>query len=819
MHQDGLTTKVRGGKPCSADRVNAESVNDAHHIEQFEANVMWRIREMGDVIYTESDGKEMISYENLANWDEWQFPLCSQTGDQNFLVTSDKKIQNITSNEKAPTVTVLTAQIGTTPITPGLIIVADPKLKEGDVDTFVDGCNPENSAFRVMATNNGWVNPAAKREFLRVLIESDQNSFGKKRILFFYDGHFTNHDYELLKLCWAHDLVPMVLPPHLTHLMNPMDMRKGVISELKKRITSVVSKEMRLKVTESRGGQNIERISKKELAGLATRAFKEYVNDPKTKSDLACALRSCGFFEQGRDTALRNCANGKETVPLMLIYLVTQSSLAKHLFEDSTTGSKQSTNKKEKINFSSIEPICVRMVGEVMGKNSWNSSKPEVPHRSVGGSDYTNSSTADAENARRRANNLLFKEKERERIDAKKSRTIPLRKVAKAEKDLEKSRKNLAKLERKETVLQALHASIADAEIPKGYFSTNGVQLPGQPNATADEQTRHAFAAERLVPSAFLKEIGDGEGNVNRNEQQYREKIEKATVKFAREKNKSLKTNAQLDLLAELLIVSLPKDKKEAENLLFGENPPKRWSNESLNQWKTNVLKPAREEVKEKEADLEKAQQVLSNAPAAVQHDLTAQPMLQGEEFTKYDSQDFMRTAAVRAEAYNDRENRLKAFGERLDFGAHDQRLHPEDRAKMFADTLFNEAGRAGVLSNNANENNIARNREDNRRRFEQEPEDAFDASPPGHPHRSLAFDTQFQDEKYQRNLETDLYRLDYNSSEDDDDYSSEDDDDYFSEDDDGLINENTGMSDMLLENEWDFEDDRHKGNDNDDDW
>ena len=47
----------------------------------------------------------------------------------------------------------------------------------------------------------------------------------------------------------------------------------------------------------------------------------------------------------------------------------------------------------------------------------------------------------------------------------------------------------------------------------------------------------------------------------------------------------------------------------------------------------------------------------------------------------------------------------------------------------MFADTLFNQAGRAGVLSNNANENNIARDREDNRRRFEQEPEDAFDAS------------------------------------------------------------------------------------------
>merc|ERR1712159_539671 len=101
----------------------------------------------------------------------------------------------------------------------------------------------------------------------------------------------------------------------------------------------------------------------------------------------------------------------------------------------------------------------------------------------------------------------------------------------------------------------------------------------------------------------------------------------------------------------------------------------------------------------------------------------------------------------------------------------------------MFADALFNQAGRAGVLSNNANENNIARNREDNRRRFE--PAHAFDASP-GHQYSSVVFDTQWADERYERRLETDLYRLNYNSSEDDDDYSSGDDDDYSSGDDDG---------------------------------
>ena len=88
-----------------------------------------------------------------------------------------------------------------------------------------------------------------------------------------------------------------------------------------------------------------------------------------------------------------------------------------------------------------------------------------------------------------------------------------------------------------------------------------------------------------------MEEISDGEGNVSRSDRHFKEEFEKITVKFAREKSKALKTKAHLDHFAELLNVTPPKDKKEAENLLFGDNPPKRWSNESLNQWQTNVLK------------------------------------------------------------------------------------------------------------------------------------------------------------------------------------------------------------------------------------
>ncbi|CAL6334083.1 unnamed protein product [Bathycoccus prasinos] len=235
--------------------------------------------------------------------------------------------------------------------------------------------------------------------------------------------------------------------------MNPMDMRKGVISVFKKKLTSTISSCMHVRKTHS-GGQNIERRSKKELVELATTAFKEYVNDPKTKGDLACALRSCGFFEQDRDTVLLNCVNGKEMLPMQSIYSVTPLSLAKHLFENSTTGIKNSTNKMKQNTYSDIQPVYAKMACEVMGKNLRFEKPAEMLQRSVGGSNYTNSSTADAENANIGANKALFKEKERERIDSNKSRAIPERNIAKARKALEKVKKRLAKLEEKETVLE-----------------------------------------------------------------------------------------------------------------------------------------------------------------------------------------------------------------------------------------------------------------------------------------------------------------------------------------------------------------------------
>ena len=283
------------------------------------------------------------------------------------------------------------------------------------------------------------------------------------------------------------------------------------------------------------------------------------------------------------------------------------------------------------------------------------------------------------------------------------------------------------------------------------------------------------------------------------------EQIEKATVTFAREKN-NIKAKAHLELFAELLNIALPKDKKEAENLLFGENAPKRWSNESLNQWKANVLKLAREEVEEKEADLEEANRALTNAPAAVEHGMTFIPLLRGEEYEEYDSRDFMRTTAVRVEAYNQREARMAEFGERLNFGIHDQSRAPEDRAKMFADAILNQSRSAHLLPNNENENNIARNRGEGRR----EPARALDASPFHlHPYSFLTSSKKLLDERYQRAMESELLRMNYDSNDDDDDFDFQP----------RMITENTDVPNTLTEEMEEFPDDLNAPGDYDEDW
>ncbi|CAL6334107.1 unnamed protein product [Bathycoccus prasinos] len=149
---------------------------------------MWRFSELGDVIYSKSNDKNILSYENLVNWDEWQSSLCYQTGDQNFLITSNKKIQNITSSEKEPTRYCTHRPCRNNANYTGFNYCGRSKIKRRRSGYFCGGMKSGKFRVPIMATNNGWANPAAKNAFFRVLIESDQNNIAKEKIIFIYDG-------------------------------------------------------------------------------------------------------------------------------------------------------------------------------------------------------------------------------------------------------------------------------------------------------------------------------------------------------------------------------------------------------------------------------------------------------------------------------------------------------------------------------------------------------------------------------------------------------------------------------------------------------
>lgn len=47
-------------------------------------------------------------------------------------------------------------------------------------------------------------------------------SVGRKRLLIL-DGHGSHHTIEFIEFCQKHDIIPFSMPPHLTHLLQPLD--------------------------------------------------------------------------------------------------------------------------------------------------------------------------------------------------------------------------------------------------------------------------------------------------------------------------------------------------------------------------------------------------------------------------------------------------------------------------------------------------------------------------------------------------------------------------------------------------------------------
>jgi len=85
----------------------------------------------------------------------------------------------------------------------------------------------DNSSFAgttYAATNNGWMEKEVflnyfEKSFLKTTSPSPENP-----ILLIYDGHLSHVDLSLMEMAVKNNVTILLLPPHSSHLLQPMDL-------------------------------------------------------------------------------------------------------------------------------------------------------------------------------------------------------------------------------------------------------------------------------------------------------------------------------------------------------------------------------------------------------------------------------------------------------------------------------------------------------------------------------------------------------------------------------------------------------------------
>jgi hypothetical protein len=85
---------------------------------------------------------------------------------------------------------------------------------------FNDRLDPE---IVIDISDSGYTNNEIGLSFLRHFIEHTQSSSSSRYKMLLFDGADSHETEEFKQLALAHNIVLLRYPPHLTHLMQPLD--------------------------------------------------------------------------------------------------------------------------------------------------------------------------------------------------------------------------------------------------------------------------------------------------------------------------------------------------------------------------------------------------------------------------------------------------------------------------------------------------------------------------------------------------------------------------------------------------------------------
>ena len=69
---------------------------------------------------------------------------------------------------------------------------------------------------------NGWTDNEVGLAWLKEVFHPATVNLGGRRLLLI-DGHESHVSVDFIEFCWAVDIVPLCLPPHTTHYLQPLD--------------------------------------------------------------------------------------------------------------------------------------------------------------------------------------------------------------------------------------------------------------------------------------------------------------------------------------------------------------------------------------------------------------------------------------------------------------------------------------------------------------------------------------------------------------------------------------------------------------------
>ena len=71
-------------------------------------------------------------------------------------------------------------------------------------------------------SDNGWSDNELGTQWLKECFEPSTRHYGRPRLLII-DGHASHMTVSFLRFCWDHTIIPLCLPPHTTHFLQPLD--------------------------------------------------------------------------------------------------------------------------------------------------------------------------------------------------------------------------------------------------------------------------------------------------------------------------------------------------------------------------------------------------------------------------------------------------------------------------------------------------------------------------------------------------------------------------------------------------------------------